>query len=249
MLIRKLISARRGVAALEFALIAPMIIVLMIGVFDIARAMIIRQQVYNAAHMIPISASSLAVQPDKSTSLTVSQVQQSLSAIFAALPWRRSGALSGPTSVIMSSVTFNQIDPGCIATASTPCGVTPNVAWSVAYVDPPGRVDNGNPFMVVTRACGVLLQTAPTPEAASYASELRSLPTTNVTDPDPILVVDVFYKFTPLFFDFITGPVDFWASGYWPVRSVDPNASPAAQYTKYDIADQNGGAGKCPGYD
>ncbi len=61
-------------AALEFALIAPMIIVLMIGVFDIARAMIIRQQIYNAAHMIPISASSLAVQPDKSTSLTVSQV-------------------------------------------------------------------------------------------------------------------------------------------------------------------------------
>ncbi len=61
-------------------------------------------------------------------------------------------------------------------------------------------------------------------------------------------MVDVFYKFTPLFFDFITGSVDFWASGYWPVRSVDSNAPPAAQYTRYDIANQNGGAGKCPGY-
>ncbi len=75
----------------------------------------------------------------------------------------------------MSSVTFAQLSPGCVATASKSCGVAPYVAWSVAYVDPPGRVDNGNPFMVVTRAYGALLQTAPTPDAASYASELRSL--------------------------------------------------------------------------
>ena len=46
-------SGRRGTAGLEFALIAPPMILLMIGVYDIAKAVILHQQVINAAHTIP----------------------------------------------------------------------------------------------------------------------------------------------------------------------------------------------------
>ena len=56
--------------------------------------------------------------------------------------------------------------------------------------------------------------------------DLTSLPTANVTTPDPILVADVHYQYTPLFFNFFTGPIDFWACGLWPVRSVNPAAAP-----------------------
>jgi hypothetical protein len=69
-----------------------------------------------------------------------------------------------------------------------------------------------------------------------------------VTNPDPILVVDVHYRYTPMFLNFITGPVDFWASGYWPVRSVAPGTAASQRYTKFDIANQLNGAGKCAGF-
>ena len=235
-------SGRRGTAALEFGLIAPVMISMFIGVFDITRGMIVQQQVYNAAHMIPVSASTLAVQPDSTTSLTVSQVQQSLSAVFAAIPGRRSGSLPGQASATMTSVTFVQVDASC----TSACAVAPHVAWSVAYADPPGRIaGNANSFQTVTRPCMQLNQTGP---AADAPGDLTSLPTANVASPDPLLVVDVHYRFTPLFLNFVTGPIDFWASGYWAVRSVDPNAAASAQYTKYDTANQAGGAGKCSGY-
>ena len=85
------LTDRRGAAAIEFAIIAPVLITLTIGVFDISRALTLQQEVYNAAHTIPTSASSMAVQPDKSTSLTVTQVQQALSGIYAEI-WRCAAA-------------------------------------------------------------------------------------------------------------------------------------------------------------
>ena len=243
--IRQLRACRRGIAAMEFALVAPVFFVMVIGVSDLSEAMIVQQQVYNAAHMIPISASSLAVQPDKSTALTATQVQQTLSAIFAAIPRLRNGSLTGQTSVTMSSVTFIQADSACNPAKAT-CAMVPRVVWSVPYVDPPGRnPNNGNSFQSVTRPCMQLGQVSPT---QGSGSDLTTLPTANVTNPDPILVVDVHYQFTPNFFKFITGPIDFWASGYWSVRSVDPNAAVSLHYTRYDVANQKGGVGKCPGY-
>ncbi len=160
---RGLAACRRGVAALEFALVAPLMIVMMIGVFDIARAMTVQQEVYNSTHSILVSASSLAVQPDKTTSLTPTQVQQSLSTVFAAIPGRRNGTLSGITGVILTSVNFTQSDPKCKPTQPKPCAYVPNVAWSVAYADPAGRNGgNANSFQAATRPCMQLNQTAPT---------------------------------------------------------------------------------------
>ena len=246
MLSARLRDCRSASAGLEFAIIAPVLLVLMIGVFDIARAVIVQQQVYNAAHTIPVSASSLAVQTDQTTSLTPTQVQQSLSEIFAAMPWRRSGVLAGATSVTMSSVTFVQTDSSCVANSTTVCSYAPHTTWSVAYADPPGRNPaNYNSFQNVTRPCMQLNQTLP---GQGSPGDLSSLPTLGVISPDPILVVDVHYQYSPVFTKFMTGPVDFWASGLWAVRSVQPGTSVASQYTKYDTANANGGAGKCPGY-
>ena len=238
--------AENGVAAMEFALVAPCVIVFVIGVFDISKALILNQQVYNAAHTIPVSASGLAVQPDKTTSLTVTQVQQSMSAIFAEMPWIRSGLETGFRSVTMSSIIFQKVDPSCVALPLIPCSYAPHVAWSVPYTEPANRyANNGSTFQAITRSCMQLNQTAPT---AGVASDLTSLRTLNVVNPDPILVVDVHYQYTPVFLNFLTGPIDFWASGYWPVRSIAPSATPDQQYTKYDIANLNNGAGKCAGY-
>lgn len=241
-----LAACRRGVAAIEFALVAPIMITMMIGVFDIVHAMTVQQEVYNATHSILVSASSLAVQPDKTTSLTVTQVQQSLSTVFAAIPGRRNGSLSGATAVIMTSVNFTLANPSCTPSQGAPCSYVPNVAWSVAYADPSGRNgNNANSFQALTRSCGQLKQTTPT---QGVPGDLTSVRTLNVTNPDPMLIVDTHYRYTPLFFRFVTGPIDFWSSGYWPIRSADPNAAASARWTRYDIANQNAGIGKCAGY-
>ena len=243
---RRFASCRRGVAALEFALVAPVMITMMIGVVDIARAMTVQQEVYNCTHSILVSASSLAVRTDKSTSLTVTQVQQSLSTVFAAIPGRRNATLSGLTGVILTSVNFTQANPGCKPTQTSPCPYVPNVAWSVAYADPPGRNAGGaNTFEAATRPCMQLNQTTPTQETPGDLTSVRTL---GLTTPDPMLIVDTHYRYTPLFFSFITGPIDFRSSGYWPIRSFNPNAAATARWTSYDPANQNGGAGKCPGY-
>jgi Flp pilus assembly protein TadG len=240
---------RRGVAAIEFALIAPVLIILTIGVFDISRALTIQQEVYNAAHTIPTSASSLAVQPDKTTTLTVTQVQQALSGIYAEIPALRSGTASGLRSVTLTSVTFQQSDPACVASPTTTCSYVPYAKWSVSYVVPPGRAAGGaSAFTSVTRCpaqAGTPLRQV-TPNLYT-PGDLTSLPTADVTNPDPILVADVHYQYTPLFIGyFMTGPVDFWAAGLWPVRSVSPAAAPQNQYTTYDLANAAGGAGLCP---
>jgi len=227
---------KRGVAAIEFAIVVPVLVFFIIGVFDISKAMILYQEVYNAAHTIPLTASSLAVQPDHSTALTLPQTQQSMSAIYAEMPWVRNGVETGTRSVTMSSVIFIQTDSSCTAN----CLYTPQVAWSVAYTG-----GNANGFSNVLRACGSLKQTTPT---GLTAGDLTSLPTQNITNPDPIVVVDVHYRYTPLFFEYLTGPVDFWASGFWPVRSVAPNVVPSQQYTKFDSSAGQGAAVLCPGY-
>ena len=234
--------------AVEFALVVPTLVLLIIGAFDIAKVMILYEQVENAAHTIPVTASNLAVQADFSTSLTVDQVQQALSAMFAEIPWIRSGNETGTRSVTMSSVTFIQTVPTCLPSATVACAAKPNVAWSVSY----NRTWSGSPtdpnaagFTNVVRACGVLNQTLPT---AGSVADLTSLRTASVVNPTPILVVDVHYRYTPVFFNFVTGPVDLWASSYWPVRSAASNTAVSQQYTKYDIANKLLGAGKCAGF-
>jgi hypothetical protein len=176
------------------------------------------------------------VQPDRSTVLTLPQTQRAMSEIYAEMPWVRAGVETGLRSVTMSSIIFLPTDPACTSN----CVYTPNVAWSVAYTG-----GNGGGFTQVLRACGKLAQTAPT---NLVPGDLTSLPTQNITNPDPILVVDVHYRYTPAFFEFVTGPVDFWASGFWPVRSVAPGVSAAEQYTKFDTSQGQGAAVLCPGY-
>lgn len=245
MLIGSLRSDRRGVVAVEFAMIAPLLIVLMVGVVDLSRAVIVQQEVYNAAHTIPVLASSLAVKTDGSTSLTVAQVQQSLSGIYAQIPGRRTGLLRGQAAVIMTSVNFTQTNSSC-APATSVCTFVANTAWSVAYKGPSsGTSQDPGTFQSIVRPCQQLTQTS---ASSNVDGVLTSIRTAGIAWPSPILVVDVHYHYTPIFFSIITGPLDFWSSGYWPVRSVNTNVAVANQYTHYDIANTAGGAGKCNGY-
>jgi Flp pilus assembly protein TadG len=241
---RDLLASRApGVAALEFAIIAPVMVLMVIGVFDITKLMILKQEVYNTAHTVPLSASILAVQTDKTTSLTPTQASQTMSAIFAEMPGVRSGIDNGATFVVMSSVAFLPVPSTCVTSPTVTCNYTANIAWTYSYR--PASV----PFQFILRPCGVTTQVAP----AAYvrANFLQSLPTLGITNPDPVLVVDVLYRYNPLFFSFFTGTVDLWATGLWPVRSIPVGVKMSAAYTKFDINNSLGAADayyKCSGF-
>ncbi len=227
-----------GIASVEFALIAPILLMLIIGGFDISRAMLLWQQVWLAAHNISLSATTIAVQTDKTSTLTPAQAQQAMSIVFAAMPTIRNGAASGARSVTLTSVDFVPVANCTQVIGNTNCYVA-SVVWSVTYG---GGGQAG--WTPVTRPCGPLAQIPPTANPPVGVSQLGVLTTLNVNNPDPSIVADVHYQFTPMPFDLFMKKQDFWATAIFSTRT-GATASVTTQYATYT---GNDGTGTCPGF-
>jgi len=245
--------ARRAVSSVEFALVAPVLILMVVGMFDVSKALILQQEVINTAHSISLTASLVAVQGNGTTALTQAQVQAVESDIFAEMPWLRSGVETGTTSVTLSGIEFSALPSAACMPYHTCTYWYPFVDWSVPYR--PANTYGVN-FIYPTRACGMMTSgvTSIIPAqtqkltAANFMSTLRI---NGITYPDPIVVADVRHSYTPAFFAFFTGTIDFVASAYWPVRIIPfnsigayPGGDQRVQLTSYDLAntDTNPGA-------
>jgi len=228
---RRFSHDRNSTAALEFALIAPVLITLFFAVYDISDAMITYEEVFNAARTIAASSSNVSVTQTQTTKLYFGQIKLEASAIFAQMPSVRSGFHTGIKSITISSIDFEPSTANC--TPGVSCNYAAYVVWSAAY---PGPAEaTGLSFTPALRPCatesnGVLDPNSAltqTGAAGGQASNLTMLRTAAVTTPDPypaapdpIVVVDVHYQYVPVFNMFLKNPIDFWANGYWPLRSV-----------------------------
>jgi len=251
---------RRAVAALEFALVAPVLVIMIISVFEICKALIIRQEVINTAHSISLTASLIAVQGNGTTALSHSQVQAVESDIFVEIPWLRDGIEQGNASVTLSGIEFSEQDPGSTGTVCAPytnCATSfsPYVAWSVPYQPAQNGLSSyGITFAALTRPCGkmtsgILDITGDANTPITYANFMTTLRVGGITYPDPILVADVSYTETISSFPltlFAGNTLTFVASAYWPVRVIpfNANTSPGDQIgsgelTVYDPANQD----------
>ena len=285
-MLKKLLKQRRSVAALEFCLVAPVLVVLFFGVYDLSSALITYEEVYGAAHSMAASISNEAVQSDGANSLTYSEVQEAESLLWGEIPSLRADYQDGVKSVTVSSIVFEPLIAGCTAAAvyaanaantTSPCANTPAgtnyvpvVVWSIAYAGgDSGRVFQQSTSTLSTtqsyypvnsktaattsivvattplRSCssatasipttpnptiyGALNQTSANAGAASDMTNLRTAsltaPDSSIAPPSPILVVDVHLKYTPVIGLFLNQGLDFWVSGYWPVRSVKTETS------------------------
>jgi Flp pilus assembly protein TadG len=236
-----------SLAALEFAIVLPLMLILLAGVYDLSEAAIVRAEVYNAAESMAASASSLAVQSDNSTALTYAQVQQVESTIWALVPTLRDGQQVGtPMSVTMSSVFFfPTLTNSCGFGTTTPCQYNADVAWGVTYAGG----DSGATFVpeVPNADCNQIFSTPSqdqvTPSTALNGTQnILEFKTLNLTTtsggttalPDgdpaneagvaPILAVTIQFTYRPLFNLFLLQPYTFWVDGYWPVRSTKATA-------------------------
>lgn len=225
-LTRILLRDRSGTPAIEFALLAPVMFILLAGSYDITQMLIAMRQVTSTAQQIVEIATEQSVQPDQSSSLTVQQGYQAQSAIYALIPRLGFGTDTSLFSVTLSAVVFVATPAGC--TAGTNCSYVANTAWSTALSQ--GRH--------VTRPCGVIAQVLSTQQAT-----IATLPTAGMTALTSIVVADVSYIYQPLFSGFIIGPMTLQRTAFLPPRAGKPT-----QYVQYDTANATTNTAVCPGY-
>lgn len=101
-------ACNRAIAAVEFALILPVLLVLFLGTFEITRAIEINRKVNNAANIV----ADLVTQSDQAT------VFSALDDIFQAADVMLSPYESAPLGIVLSAVRLNSDN-------------NPEVVWSV----------------------------------------------------------------------------------------------------------------------
>jgi Flp pilus assembly protein TadG len=197
--LRDLIGSRSGLAAMEFALLLPVLLTCLAGATDLSLAVITGRRLTVAAQSVAIIASTMAVQTSSLNTLTGLQAWQATTAPFALFPQWLTGAVQpGPYSITLSGVNF----------ASSGSAYTASTQWSVA--NPSGSIK--------LRPCGSL---AAVPDDSTITE--TTLPS-GVFGPTSILVADVSTVFTPVFTSVFLGNVPMSRSAF-----VSPRAGNGVQ--------------------
>jgi hypothetical protein len=200
---------RRAVASLEFALVAPLMGLMVLSVFDGARALVAWQETENAAQAVVQAAEKFSVVGNNTTpALTFTQMQQAMSTIYEEIPWIWPGdgtsLFPGNYSVTLSEVVYL---PYChysnIYACSTP--QIPHTLWSTYLQEGGAKLLQSASYQ---RQCGALTREYPT-----WNNSVTGNPPltrwNQMVDPSnggaigfvmtPQLVADVQYQFTPTF--------------------------------------------------
>jgi hypothetical protein len=209
-----MLNHRRGSAALEFVLVVPFLLSLVVGVYDIAEVLILRQELADAAEQIAQAANKLSLSSTTAaTVLTASQMQNAMSTIYAAIPGlalgNGSGHYSGAYGVTLSSVVFLplcQLANGC--TPESSINQTPYVLWSASL-----REGGSQLGAAAYRPCSAAL-TAVSQFPDNSTQLTRMIKPSGVVIP-PQLVADVYYTYTPFFSWFLSSKT-YWASATMP---------------------------------
>ncbi len=222
---------RDGIAALEFAIVAPIMITACIGLYDLTEAFLTMQRLNMAALAIAqIATYQAATTSDTNANINTNilnqaETQRAASAIYAYLPDTVTAATTS-FAVVVTSISMTLQNQACTAS----CAYIANVAWSGQFQGTAGAL----------RKCGAnALAWVADRDGASSAT----LPT-DLQQPQPLLAVDVYYTFRPLFFRYFTGDLLMMRSAYFSPRTGLP--SDWVQYYPAGSSDQTSGCGGYP---
>jgi Flp pilus assembly protein TadG len=223
-----LLRACDGLAALEFALIAPVLLTMAAGLYDLTNALIAWRRVAATALSIAEIATGVAASAVTETNaLTSVQATAAASAVYAYLP--NLLQTSPPAfGVTISSIAMTPTVAGC----TSGCAYTPHVAWSGVYAG-----------AGTARPCDTVQGTAVITSAGDRATPTPATLPVDVYGAAPLLVVDVTYTFRPMFFTFITANIPLAQSAY-----LSPRAGLASAWVQYFPSGQTDTTGLCPGY-
>ena len=210
--------ARQAIAATEFALVLPLLVILMLGSVEAARLIVSARKVTlvatTAVEMLTQNGTGKINYVDlhfatDSTMVIFPQILQD--AAQKGISWKND------ISVSMASVVFTPNPSTCTSN----CSYNANVVW------------NSGPNK---RTCGVLLVSA-TDTATPNNTKLPA----DVFGPGSIIVVDVLFNYTPIFGLGLFGTIPIARSAYLAPRYV-----PLIKYAV--VSGDDGVGAECPGY-
>jgi Flp pilus assembly protein TadG len=185
---------RAGIAGLEFALLAPVLLTLFLGTIDISGALLTARRMEIAAGSVAEIGTTGAAQTQALNVLTDVQAWQATTAAFALFPGWTEKSANGTFAITLSAVDFTATPAGC----TQHCNYTAAIVWSVA----------NELGAKQTRQCGPVAS-APDADATSYTT----LPAGNFGKTS-LLVADISYTFQPIFFGFLFGNIPMMQSAY-----------------------------------
>jgi Flp pilus assembly protein TadG len=207
------------VAAVEFALVAPLLFVLAFGFYDLVVATTIWWHLMEAAEAIGQIATSNAATSNQTNSLTETQAYVASTAIYPLVP-QLASATAQTFSVVLSSVVFAPT----VANCTSSCTYTAAVAWSYSFLG-----------TAAARACG------PLKPATDVATPSPATLPVDAFSAAPLLLVDVSFTYQPLFTSYIKTAIQLKRTAYMPMRTGDNTQW--VRYTNPNISQP-----MCPGY-
>lgn len=226
--------AERGVAAIEFAVILPVLLLLLLAGTQVVLYINASRKVGQVARSIS-QMMSQAAPSDTSSVATVNanDLHFSYDSAMVIAPFllgdaKRQGVEWWKTiSINAASIAFTKITNTCNDPSDQSACYVANVVWTSSGVAQPG----GTTY----RPCVV----PQLPADNSAPPTPRTLPR-SVFGPASLIVIDVVYTFTPTFGQNFVPAVRIAQSAY-----VQPRY---ASLVTYDPANSDGIASKCPGY-
>lgn len=233
--------ARQAIAATEFALILPLLIMVMLGSVETARAIIAVRKVTLVANTVvemlsQNQANNPNETPNEPSTVTYIDLHFAMDSTMVIFPQilqdaaQKGISWKNDISISMASVVFTPNPSSCTSN----CIYNANVVW------------NSGPNK---QTCGVLL----TPVADTATPSNTTLPA-DVFGPGSLIVVDIVYNYTPIFGSIFTalfgsplfGTIPIARSAYVAPRNALPPATP---YVGYDVVSGDDGIGaECPAY-
>ena len=252
-----LAQARRAVVIVEFALMMPLFLVLILGVYDAAALLIVERRLAVAASEVAEIGTNLAIQPDNTNHLSLGYngtatgtIFSTITTPFAYFPARLTDS-SRTYSITLSSISMQPTQNGC----TSACSYEGYVAWTMAISNNEPNdsaypvMQNVNLDFSQERPCSqALTAAAPNPSSVPNtpnAVALREL-TAGVLTSEALIVADVSTTYKPMFLSlitlrFITGPVSLFRSGFMP-----PRVGMLSQFIP--VTSSSAGITTCPGY-
>jgi hypothetical protein len=229
-------GARQAIAAVEFALLLPLLIILMLGSVEVARLIISARNVTavatTAVEMLSQNGTKKVNYIDlhfatDSTMVIFPQILQD--AAQKGISWKTD------ISVSIAGVLFTGLPANCITNCTS---FNANVVW------------NSGPNK---RTCGVLLTSSPDTATPSKTTLPADVFPVAPTPGASLLVVDIVYNYTPIFASTFTALFGHPLFGTIPiVRSayLAPRYIQFPKYIQYDntVSGDDGVGAECPQY-
>ncbi|HEY5336731.1 MAG TPA: TadE/TadG family type IV pilus assembly protein [Rhizomicrobium sp.] len=158
--LRKFLKARDGLAAIEFAFIAPLLVTMLLGTVEVSNALECRQKVT----MLASSAADLVAQTASVSSSDMTNIFNAVTAIVYPFP-------QSTTVIVISSVMSDGNGGGTVAWSQANSGAALTAGSAVAFSTP------------IMSTCNTAVASSCTPCAKNACSVIMAQITYNYTSP------------------------------------------------------------------